>query len=156
MIFTSFLKQFPRDDTMSVDSSLHYSSCLLSLTQSFCFRQELVHFNFLCILFSDSAQLLPVFDVLSEQIVTSELLLRQCLSVLVKEMTFDWPQPSPQSVLSPALQWFSFAVPAPHPQYPSIQQREKTFFLALNPFTIPSSSLNVRLLVCLLRWCWLQ
>ena len=94
--------------------------------------------------------------MLSEQIVTSELLLRQCLSVLVKEMTFDWPQPSPQSVLSPALQWFSFAVPAPHPQYPSIQQREKTFFLALNPFTIPSSSLNVRLLVCLLRWCWLQ
>ena len=47
--------------------------------------------NFACILFWDSAlhSLLPVFDVLSEQIVTSELLLRQCLSVFaLPEMTF--------------------------------------------------------------------
>ena len=61
--------------------------------------------------------LLPVFDVLSEQIVTSELLLRQCLSVLT-EMTFAW---------SGARQCSGFllpSVPAHHPQYYSFQRRE--------------------------------
>ena len=94
MIFTSFLWQFPSDDTVSVDSHLHYSSCLFT----FCYSKFLLptgigsqSSNFACILFWDSAlhSLLPVFDVLSEQIVTSELLLRQCLSVFaLPEMTF--------------------------------------------------------------------
>ena len=47
--------------------------------------------------------LLPVFDVLSEQIVTSELLLRQCLSVLT-EMTFAWPAESATAVVFFCLQ----------------------------------------------------
>ena len=61
--------------------------------------------------------LLPVFDVLSEQIVPSELLLRRCLSVSsLSEMTFVRPCLADQSPWLPLLQWFSFArAPALHP-----------------------------------------
>ena len=54
-----------------------------------------------------------MFDVLSEQIVTSELLLRQCLSVFaLPEMTFAWPTdrlPGTAVVFfCPGPQYFSF------------------------------------------------
>ena len=93
IVFTSFLGQFPRDDTLSVDSHLHYSSCLLT----FCYSKFLLPTGIGSLLQLSVYSilrflvLLPVFDVLSEQMVTSELLLRQCLSVSAFwEMTFAW------------------------------------------------------------------
>ena len=93
IVFTSFLGQFPRADTLSVDSHLHYSSCLLT----FCYSKFLLPTGIGSLLQLSVYSilrflvLLPVFDVLSEQMVTSELLLRQCLSVSAFwEMTFAW------------------------------------------------------------------
>lgn len=109
IIFTSFLRQFPCDDTTSVDSHLHYILVFvyfLLLQVSASDRNWfLLQLSVYSILRFSLLVLLPVFDVLSEQIVTSELLLRQCLSVsALTEMTFAWP-----SAGGPALQWFSFA-----------------------------------------------
>lgn len=59
-----------------------------------------------------------MFDVLSEQIVTSELLLRQCLSVFaLPEMTFAWPT---DRLPGTAVVFF-----CPGPQYFSFQRRER-------------------------------
>ena len=132
IIFTSFLGQFPCDDTLSVDSHLHYSSCvcLLSVTPSFCFRQELVPAPTFRVFYFEiqlAWVLLPEFDVLSEQIVTSELLLRQCLSVSAFwEMTFAWACRPVRT--SGARQCSGFLLPGSplHPQYYSFQRRKES------------------------------
>ena len=130
IIFTSFLGQFPCDDTLSVDSHLHlFLLCLFT----FCYSKFLLPTGIGSLLQLSVYSilrflvLLPVFDVLSEQIVTSELLLRQCLSVSAFwEMTFAWACRPVRT--SGARQCSGFLLPGSplHPQYYSFQRRKES------------------------------
>ena len=117
IIFTSFLGQFPCDDTLSVDSHLHYSSCvcLLSVTPSFWFRQELVPCsNFPCILFWDSW-----FYCQCSMCWVSKLLLLSyyCGNVCLSPPFERWPLPEPADQSGPVEPGNAVVFFCPGPRY---------------------------------------
>ena len=124
MIFTSFLWQFPSDDTVSVDSHLHYSLCLFTLfTPSFCFRQELVPSPPTLRVFYFEIQLYTVYCQCSMCWVSKLLLLSYycgnvCLSLPCQRWPFAWPA---DRLPGTAVVFF-----CPGPQYFSFQRREES------------------------------
>ena len=134
IIFTSFLTTIPLwwHNVCWLSSSLYSRVCLLSVTPSFCFRQELVRCsNFPCILFWDSACLGFIASV-------------RCVEwancyfwVIIAAMFVCLDRDDLCLARSPPLQWFSFAFSPRSTSailFLSAERRSVT-----NPLTGPSS-----------------
>ena len=138
IIFTSFLTMtIPLwwHNVCWLSSSLYSRVCLLSVTPSFCFRQELVRCsNFPCILFWDSACLGFIASVRCVE-------WANCYFWVIIAAMFVCLDRDDLCLASGVRHCSGFllpSVPAPHPQYYSFQRREDLWQIpSLAPLLCP-------------------